>query len=375
MRERIIIKYGELWLKSEPVRRRFVKQLAENIRRMLKTDGIKFRMEVLRDMLVLDTGSRRAEEVLGRVFGISWFARAMETKSDFGSIEKEILRIGKEIKKNETFAIRASRSDKFLKFTSRQIEIETGRKIKRKVDLSNPDFTIFVEVKTKKAYVYSEKRRGLGGMPVGVSGRVLSLISGGIDSPVASWMLMKRGCSVDFVHFYSDQKGISKVRNLVKKLSEYSPAKLRLYAIPFREVLEEISNNCERRLTCVLCKRFMYKSSEMLAYRLGSKAIVTGDNLAQVASQTLDNIFANMDAVSIPILRPLVGMDKEENVSLAKSIGTYDLSVKDSSPCGFVPPKPSTMARIDSVLAEEGKIKDINSLLESIIENGKRFVI
>jgi len=374
MREKIIIKYGELWLKSEPVRRRFIKQLAENIRRMLKSEKVKFRLEVLRDMLILETKSKRAEEVLRRVFGISWFTRARETKSDFGSIEKEILEIGKEIKRNETFAIRASRSDKFLEFTSMQIEKEMGKKIKRKVDLSNPDFTIFVEVKKTKAYVYSGKIKGLGGMPVGVSGRVLSLISGGIDSPVAGWMLMKRGCSVDFVHFYYDKKGIGKVRKLVGKLREYSPVDLSLYAIPFREVLERISDNCERRLTCVLCKRFMYKSSEMLAQRLGAKALVTGENLAQVASQTLDNIFANMDAVSIPILRPLIGMDKEENIYLAKSIGTYDLSVRDSGPCRFVPPKPATMARSDSVLMEEGKIKYINSLLENIIENGKRFV-
>jgi thiamine biosynthesis protein ThiI len=376
MRSVIIIKYGELWLKSEPVRNRFAGKLAENIRKMLKSEGIeKSRLARLRDMLILETRSRKAEETLKRAFGISWFARAEEAESSMKSIEKAVLKFARKIGRNKTFAIRASRGDKSFDFTSRDIEMRMGSKIKRKVDLTNPDFTIFVEVKKTKAYVYSGKVRGPGGMPYGVSGKVLSLISGGIDSPVASWMLMKRGCSVDFVHFYHERNGMKKVRELVRKLKAYSPDRMNLYAIPFGEVQEEISGSCESRMTCVLCKRMMYRTSEMLAGEMGAKALVTGENLAQVASQTLENLIANTSAVSIPVLRPLMGMDKEETVSIAKRIGTYGISIKDAGICRFVPRRPATRARIHSVLREEGRIRNISELLENIIGRKERFVV
>lgn len=374
MRDVFIIKYGELWLKSEYVRKSFAKRLAENIRRMLKARKIVFKLERSRDMLILETENSKASEVLERVFGISWFAKAKETKSGMKSIEKASLTFARKIGKKQSFAVRASRSDKSTEFSSKDIENEIGKKIRRKVDLTNPDFVIFVEVK-KKAYVYSEKIRGLGGMPAGVSGKVLSLISGGIDSPVASWMLMKRGCSVDFVHFYSDRKSVKKARNLVSRLREYSPGSLNLYSVPFRKALEGISKGCEERMTCVLCKRLMYKSSETLAEKIKAKALVTGENLAQVASQTLDNLLANIDAVSLPILRPLIGMDKEETISIAKKIGTYEVSVKGSDMCEYVPKKPATMAKSYFILGEEKKIKNIKTLIKNIINKKERIVI
>lgn len=378
MRNVIIIKYGELWLKSEPVRRRFIKQLSENIRRMLKAKKIVFKLEKTRDMLILETKSEKAAEVLKRVFGISWFTKAKETRSDMKSIEKASLEIAKRIRPNETFAIRASRSDKSAKFTSREIEERVGGKIKRKVNLSNPDFTVFVEVKTSKSYVYPRKIKGLGGLPYGVSGRVLSLISGGIDSPVASWMLMKRGCETDFIYFHPEiftgRKSLENVKKVIKKLVEYSPRGMNLYVVPFSEIQKSVVENCERRMTCVLCRRSMYRAAQTLASKTKGKALVTGENLAQVASQTLDNLFAESDVLRIPIFRPLIGMDKEEVISLAKKIGTYELSIEMGC-CSLSPKKPSTKAKLNIVIGEEKRIKNLDKLIKRSIENSERVVV
>lgn len=374
--KKIIIKYGELWLKSEPVRRRFIKRLAENIAKMLKAEGVKdFRLEKTRDMMILETGNKKAIEVLKRVFGISWFAVVKETETDMKSIENASLEIAENIKPEETFAVRASRSDKSAKYTSKFIEERVGSMIKRKVDLSNPDFTVFIEVRTAKAYVYSEKIRGLGGLPYGVSGRALSLVSGGIDSPVAGWLMMKRGCTVDFIHFHIDDESERKARSILEKLGQYSPEGLNLHVVPFRKMLEGISRCCEERLTCVLCKRLMYRVSETFAGRINAKALVTGENLAQVASQTLDNLLANSEVVSIPLLRPLIGMDKEDIISLAKKIGTYDISIRFSRPCVFVPRKPATKAEEKAVSREEKKIKDLGKLIKRASESSRKMVV
>ncbi len=379
MREVILIKYGELWLKSESVRRRFVEKLAKNIRDMLKAKGVKFTLSPSRDMTVLVTKDSEAIEVLERVFGISWFARAKETDASEKSIEKASLELAKGIKPNETFAVRASRSDKSFALTSKEIEERVGAEIDRKVNLSNPDFTIFIEVKKGKAYVYTKKIKGLGGMPYGVSGRVLSLISGGIDSPVASWLLMKRGCSLDFVHFhpefFASEKNKETVLEIIRKLREYSPTVLTLYIVPFGKIQEEIIRKCERRMTCVLCRRAMYRAAELLAKKTGAKAVVTGENLAQVASQTLDNLFVESEVLRIPIFRPLIGMDKEETIALAKKIGTYELLIQSHGCCTITPKKPATKAKLEDVLEEEGKIRNLQRLIETAIKRTEKVVV
>ncbi len=374
MRDVIIIKYGELWLKSESVRRRFITKLSRNIKSMLKRNGMEFTLSPSRDMMVLAAGPE-AIRVLEHVFGISWFAKAKETEAKEKAIEKASLLLAEKIKPGETFAVRASRSDKSLPFTSRELERKIGAKIERKVDLSNPDFTIFIEVKKEKAYVYSEKIKGPGGMPYGVSGKVLSLISGGIDSPVAGWLMMKRGCSLDFIHFSTGKDGENKVKKLVEILGEYSPAEMNLHIVPFREILEGVMRHAERRMTCVLCKRLMYRISERFAEKRGAKALVTGENLAQVASQTLDNLYTNSKSVSIPILRPLIGMDKEEIMSLAKRIGTYDVSIEHSKPCSFVPKKPSTASKPEHAEEEEKKVVNLEETLREAMRKRRKVVI
>lgn len=374
--KKIIIKYGELWLKSEPVRRLFARTLADNVRLMLKSNGVRdFGLERTRDMLILESKSKKPLEVLKRTFGISWFTEAIEAKPEMKSMENAVREFARKIGREQTFAIRASRQDKSLPFTSRDIEIEMGKHVSRKVDLSKPDVTIFLEAKKDKVYVYSEKIKGAGGLPYGVSGRTFSLISGGIDSPVASWLMMKRGCAVDFVHFYADEKDAGKVVNILRKLSGYSPFRLTLYSVPFKKIQENISGKCKRRFTCVLCKRLMYRAAEALAKETKAKALVTGENLAQVASQTLDNLAANEGAVSLPILRPLLGMDKEEIISLAKRVGTFEPSIASSKPCAFVPYKPATKARSETIASEEKKIRNIDSLIKEAVSSAKKVVI
>jgi thiamine biosynthesis protein ThiI len=372
-RKKTIIKYGELWLKSEPVRRRFADTLAENVRSMLVSRGVKgFGLQRTRDMLILEGGGAKAAEVLKKAFGVSWFAEAVETRPTMKGMEKAVLELAKGIVKGQTFAIRASRQDKSLPFTSKDIENEMGRRIDRKVDLSGPDVTIHVEARKGKAYVYSEKVKGAGGLPYGVSGRALSLISGGIDSPVASWLMMRRGCSLDFVHFYSDAKEAAKVEGIVRALREYSPRPLSLYHSPFGEVQEAITSECERRFTCVLCRRLMYRAAEALAGGTKAKALVTGESLAQVASQTLDNLAANEGAVSLPVLRPLLGMDKEETVALAKRIGTFEPSVRPSKPCAFVPKRPATKAGGAIIAREERNIRNPDRLIGDAVSRARK---
>jgi thiamine biosynthesis protein ThiI len=255
------------------------------------------------------------------------------------------------------------------------LENRFGSKIKRKVNLSKPDVTIFVEVKSSKAYVYSERMRGLGGLPYGVSGRVVSMISGGIDSPVASWLMMKRGCSVDFINFYTDEKEVKKVKKLVSSLAKYSPEKLNLHSVPYKEILKGIAKHSDRKLTCVLCKRLMYRISEKFAERVKAKALVTGENLGQVASQTLENLSTNSSVVSIPILRPLISMDKEETMNLAKDIGTFDISIKHASTCDFVPKRPATRAKSERTFREEEKIKNLDKLILKAIGGSKKVAV
>jgi thiamine biosynthesis protein ThiI len=376
-----MIKFGELWLKSEPVRRRFIKKLAENIKLMFRENGLKdFNLEKHRDMLVMSSKDlKKSSEILKKVFGIAYFSVAKEVKSEMKAIEKATLSFAKQIRKNESFALKARRTDKTFERTSKGIEEILGKKIKRKVDLSNPDHTIFIEIRKGRSHVYPEKIRGLGGLPFGSSGKVLCLISGGIDSPVASWLMMKRGCFPNFVYFHPypfvSKKNKDIVSKLVKKLREYSPKKLYLYVIPFGKIQEAIIKECERKMTCVICRRFMYRISEVLAKKIGAKSLVTGESLAQVASQTLDNLCSENEVLGIPIFRPLIGMDKEETISLAKKIGTYDISIQAGGCCSLTPKKPATKSDLKIILTEERKIKHSKKLIKEAIENSERIGI
>ena len=253
----------------------------------------------------------------------------------------------------------------------------TGRrrsgKVGARVDLTNPEFTVYVEILPKDTFFGFNKLPGAGGLPVGASGRLLSLISGGFDSPVAAYRMMQRGCRVIFVHFhsapYQDKTSQDKVRELVKLLTRHQ-FQSRLYMVPFGEIQRQIVAAVARPLRVVLYRRMMLRIGENIARKEKARALVTGESLGQVASQTLENMTVIQQAVTLPILRPLVGMDKQEIVDQARRIGTFETSsIPDQDCCQlFVPKHPATKARFDEVEADEAKL-DVNELVRYGLEN------
>jgi thiamine biosynthesis protein ThiI len=376
----ILAKYGELWLKSDPVKMRFTKKLAENAKEMLKRSGVRrITLQRERDMFTIQAGEKanlkKAGEVLKRVFGISWFSMAKQVVSEQKEIEKAVTFFSKKIKAGETFAVRVDRVDKGFPGKSNELEALLGAKIDREVDLSSPDFTIFVEIRRKHTHVYSEKVRCEGGLPSGVSGKILCMMSGGIDSPAAAWMMMRRGCSPSFIYFSNyplvpktDRENVMKI---IRKLREYSPGPLTLITVPIVKMQEAVVNSCENRFKCLIGRRIMYRIAEEFARELGAKALLTGDSLAQVASQTLDNICSEDEVLSMPVLKPLIGMDKDEIIRVAKKIGTYETSIKIKTSCPLATKNPATRSEPEKLRGEESRVKDLDRVIKAAIKDAE----
>ncbi|HTN69625.1 MAG TPA: tRNA uracil 4-sulfurtransferase ThiI, partial [Methylomirabilota bacterium] len=269
------------------------------------------------------------------------------------------------------------RGDKTFPLTSPEINRQLGAVVKEKsgarVDLSNPELTITVEILPRDAFFGFDKIPGAGGLPVGASGRLVSLISGGIDSPIAAYRMMQRGCRLVFVHFHSapylDKTSQEKVRRLVSMLTRHQFLS-RLYLVPFGEIQRQIVAAVSRPLRVVLYRRMMMRIAEGVARREKAKALVTGESLGQVASQTLENMSVIQQAATLPILRPLVGMDKQEIIDQARRIGTFEISsIPDQDCCQlFVPKHPATKATLDEVEDAESKY-DLNEMIRYGLEN------
>lgn len=362
--DEILIRYGEIFLKSEMVRRIYEKKLFKNIKNFLKKNGIKFEVYRKRGRIFVKTKEiLKTSKILKKIFGIASFSPCIHLKT---SKKEDIIKFFKQnfsqfIKPGKTFALKVKRIGKHT-YSSQELAKEAGKVIKRKVNLSKPDVKIFIEVREDDTYIYKKIVKGLGGMPVNTSGKVLALISGGIDSPVASWFAMKRGCKVIFIHFHSfpllSKTSIEKTKELIKILSEYQ-GKSRIYFIPFAEIQIKIKTLAPAKYRIVLYRRAMIKISEEIAKRENAKALVTGENLAQVSSQTLENLAVINEAANLPILRPLIGMDKNEIIKIAKKIKTYEISIKPQEDCCtlFVPKHPTTKARLEIIKKLEKKIE------------------
>ena len=248
-----------------------------------------------------------------------------------------------------------------------------GTVIDRKVNLSNPDKELFIELRNSGTYIYFEIIKGIDGLPVGCSGNALSLMSAGIDSPVSSYLMLKRGLHLDYIHYHSvpatDNKSIIKSKDLCKLLLKYQP-KSKLFIIPFYKIQMEIKMKTPPEERIVLYRRFMLRIAEQLAKQNKMKALVTGEALAQVSSQTIDNMCAIQDAITMPILRPLVGFNKEEIISIAKQLATYDISIIPQGDCCtlFTPKHPTTCANLNKVKELEKEL-DINALIKKAIED------
>lgn len=312
---------------------------------------------------------------VAHVFGVANFGLAYRTDPDLDKVKALITTVirGQTF---SSFRITTSRADKQFPLTSEQINRVLGAHVVAltgaRVDLTNPDLTIYVEWLPKEVYVSLAKEPGPGGLPVGTSGRLVSLLSGGIDSPVAAYRMMKRGCRVTFVHFHShpflSAESQEKARELVQLLTRYQYHS-RLYLVAFGEVQQEIVVATPAPLRVVLYRRMMARIAERLARQEGALALVTGENLGQVASQTLENLVVIQDATPMPILRPLIGMDKREIIAEAEAIGTYRISILPDQDCCqlFTPRRPATRSTVEEVRAAEAAL-DIEGLIARALD-------
>jgi tRNA uracil 4-sulfurtransferase len=351
----VIVHYQEIALKGKN-RPWFVARLVRNLREAVADlDVRQVRALMGRIEVVLGPTAQwpAIRDRLAGVFGIANFARAGRTLLDVEVMAAEILRDLTDVQA-ESFRVSARRADKRFPLTSPQIEREVGGRIKEargwRVDLGNPGLTIHVEALTNEAFYFFGKERGPGGLPSGVSGRVVCLMSGGIDSPVAAWRMMRRGCRVQFVHFHSypilSRASQEKARELVRLLTRYQ-LHSRLLLVPFGEIQQRVVLSVPPPLRVVIYRRLMMRIAEAVARAQKAHALITGEVVGQVASQTLENLRQIEDVVQMPVLRPLIGMDKDEITAEAQRLGTYPISIIPDQDCCtlFTPRHPATRAR------------------------------
>jgi tRNA uracil 4-sulfurtransferase len=317
-------------------------------------------------------------ERLERCFGIANFSRVWEAPRDVEALTARLL-ARLEGDRFESFRVSARRSDKSFPLRSAEIARALGAAVARRtgarVDLTRPERVVYVEVLHDRVLFSFERLAGPGGFPVGASGRVLALLSGGIDSPVAAWRMMKRGCSVHLVNFHAfplqDRTMIDKVQELAQLLARWQ-LRSKLLLVPFAEIQQTIVAACPAPLRVVLYRRFMLRIAERHAHRVHAKALVTGESLGQVASQTLDNLAAIDDAASLPVLRPLVGMDKQEITAQAEALGSFAISTLPDQDCCqlFVPRSPAVAADLEEVRTAERAL-DVRSLIDSALASAE----
>jgi thiamine biosynthesis protein ThiI len=369
-----LVHYQEIALKGRN-RPWFVARLVRNLQEATSDlDVAAVRALMGRIEVVLGSAAAwdAVQDRLTRVFGIANFARAGRTRADIDEIAAEILG-DLDDRDPGSFRVSARRADKRFPLTSPQIEREVGGRIKMargwRVDLENPALTIRVEMLTNEAFYYFGKTRGAGGLPTGSSGRVVCLLSGGIDSPVAAWRMMKRGCSVHFVHFHSypilSRASQEKARELARLLTAYQ-LRSRLSLVPFGELQQQVILSVPPPLRVVVYRRLMLRIAETIARAARAKALVTGEVVGQVASQTLENISAIGNVAGMPVLRPLIGMDKEEISAEAQRLGTYPISIIPDQDCCtlFTPRHPSTRVR-PGELADAERSLPVDAMIAS----------
>jgi thiamine biosynthesis protein ThiI len=377
----VLIRYHEIALKKGN-RPYFTELLKRNLVTAVKDLGVKEIRSLPARLLLTFKNDIDQTTVVGRiqsVFGVANFSPVERTPRDLEVIQARILDSLSGISFS-SFRIETQRGDKTFPLTSPEINRRLGAPVKERsgarVDLETPEVTVTVEILPRDAFFGFRRIPGAGGLPVGASGRVVCLLSGGIDSPVAAYRMMQRGCRLIFVHFHSapylDTTSQEKVRTLVSTLTRHQYLS-RLYLVPFGEIQRQIVTVVARPLRVVLYRRMMLRIAEALARTAKAKALVTGESLGQVASQTLDNMAVIQQASTLPILRPLVGMDKQEIIDQARRIGTFDTSsIPDQDCCQlFVPKHPATQACFADVEADESKF-DVNELVQYGFENATK---
>ena len=380
MKEIILIKNGELALKGLN-RCNFEDILIKNIRRRLKSLG-EVTIKKAQSAIYIEPKDENFDfgEALERVkliFGIAAFSRACVCEKDMTDIlEKSVDYLKEPLEKVRTFKVEAKRADKRFPLTSPEICREVGGKLLSKyhhlkVDVHNPDITVFVEIRDTNAYVRAEQIAGAGGLPVGTAGTASILISGGIDSPVAAWTMAKRGLRLNAIHFasppYTSPRAEMKVKTLLSKVARYSGT-INLAIVPFTEIQDQIAEHCPEDYFTLIMRRMMMRIAERISKNSGSLALITGESLGQVASQTLPALCTTDIVTNIPVLRPLIGMDKEEIVTISRKIDTFETSILPYEDCCtvFTPKHPKTRPSLESC-EEAEKNLPIEELVEKAI--------
>jgi len=379
----ILCHYGEIGLKGKN-RSYFEKKLQSNIRstfQLFHPNGLESVDRLFGRLVIRLSESGQSdlssiEQSLKKVCGIVYFAPAININPEIEEITTNAVAIMDDGKKT-SFRVTARRTDKNFPKSSQKINEEVGAAILEKtgktVNLGFPDKTCFIDVVDGEAFVYTEKISGQGGLPVGVSGKIMSLLSGGIDSPVASYYAMKRGATVSCVHFhsvpYTNEASIEKVREMIQKLTAFQQ-EIKLYLVELASIQKEVMVLTEEKYRIILYRRFMVRIAEVLAKKHRCGGLITGDSLGQVASQTLENMGVIEEAIDLPLLRPLIGLDKLEIIDKAKEIETYDISIQPDQDCCalFVPNHPATKARIQEILVEEEKL-DVEGMVKDAVNN------
>ncbi len=384
----ILLKYGEIALKglNKPL---FERKLLDNIKSRLDRIG-KFSVRRAQSTVYvepLDSSAdmQQALKILEKIFGIVNICPVVKCKKNMESIARTAIECVNELSPNgKSFKVEAKREDKKFPLNSPQIARELGGMILEgveglRVDVHNPDIMVNVEIR-QEAYVYTKKIKGAGGMPVGTNGKATILLSGGIDSPVAGYMISKRGVELEAVHFhshpYTSDRAKEKVIDLAKEMSGYC-GKIRLHIVPFTEIQLAIIEKCPENYLTVIMRRIMMRIAEKISVANSSAALITGESIGQVASQTMESLVCTDNAVSIPVFRPLIGMDKEEIVAISKKIETYETSILPYEDCCtiFVPKHPKTKPNLSEIIEAEKALDDIDNMIEKAIAEEELLII
>ncbi len=385
MNEMILLKLGEMVLKGLN-RHSFEDKLQANIHRRLNGLG-RFRVytrqsttyvEPMEDSCDMDA----AWEAMKKVFGVVGLSRARACDKDKDAILRACHEyLDDRLRSARTFKVETRRADKTFPMTSIQLSQYVGGELDElypnlQVDVHHPELTVYVEIRDYAAFVHANPDPGAGGLPVGINGRAVSLLSGGIDSPVASYMIAKRGVALEMVHFfsypYTSPEAKEKVLELARLLTPWC-GRLTVHVVPFTAIQEELRRSCPEEMFTLVMRRFMMRIAQRVAKRCGAKALVTGESLGQVASQTMDAMTVTGQVVSIPVLRPVVGMDKEEIVQISRKLGTYDTSILPYEDCCtvFTPRHPRLRPTVEEAEAAEAGL-DIEAMVQAAVDGIER---
>ena len=360
----ILLAFGEIFLKSPGVQQELKNKIKQNIILLLKKEGVIFQIYFLRERIFIETKNvNKALKILKNIFGIAWMSKTLFLENaNLKNVNDFIKKNYKKwIKNNQTFALYVKKSSE-IQESRENIINKIAENIKRKVNLSKPNKKIFIEARKNGWFLYFKKQKCLDGLPIGSQGKIISLISGGIDSPISSYLIAKRGAENIWLHFHSfpmvSKASIEKIKELAKIFTNYQP-RLKIYFIPFSEIQTKLKIKIPSKYLVLFYRKIMLKIAEMIAKKEKCRALVTGESLGQVSSQTLLNINITQNSLKIPVLRPLIGMNKEEIIDLAQKINTYNISIKPQEDCCtlFVPKHQTAAGKIEHVNELEKNLK------------------